>query len=145
MRKKLPFAECLLILSIIVWVVTGAISSFFTDTYRVYETVDGEFDYTIGDLMYYLGQSTGALLFFWFARIKVKAYKLPKCMAQWVIDLCVVDLAYEIFTNPYVWVNAKIWSYVIATGIFMGVYYMEYVALWKYNLISKFKNVFKRK
>lgn len=139
---NLSFAEKLLVLSLIIWVGTGLVSPFFTQVFRVYETSEGLFDYTIGDLIYYLGQSLAAMLFFWFARIKVKHSKLPRCMTQWVIDLSTIEIIYELYSNPYVWNKSKLIMYSIATGIFIVVYYFDYISLWHQYWVDKIKTFY---
>lgn len=145
MFRNISVSGWLIIIAIVFPFVMSYVSHYFSGVVRVYESEGMLFDYTYADMAFYLSQAMGWLLVCWVARIKSRHEKLTRCVCQYGIDLVVVDMAYIIFSNPYEWNKQKIIMNVIATGLFVLVYYLEYISLWYYNYLNKIKNVFNRK
>lgn len=133
----------LVMFAVLIYILSGLWVDNIIYVVRTYEEIDGNiYEYTAGQMILYAGQLVGELLLFWGVRIKLKHEKLPRSVAQWAIDMVVVDLVYVLFSNPYKWNNSKLMSMGIATLMFITVYYFEYISLWHYTWITKIKNIY---
>lgn len=102
---------------------------------------EGYTEYTYAAMFDFVTQNIGNLFLFWLARTNFKFNKLPRCVAQFYIDLEVTDMCYNLFGNPYKWELPKLYLYGIAFLIFLLIYYFEYISLWHYLWLDKFKKM----
>lgn len=91
-----------------------------------------ETKYTYANMFDFVTQAIAEMLIWWVIRLKFKEEKLIRCIAQWFIDLCFSDLIYNIIGNPYQWEPPKLLMYSVSTGMFLIVYYFDYISKIKF-------------